>query len=51
MNFIDPIIEHRVIAIKSQFQQIPLHVLAACYSALQWITLQMEMSCPIKQLS
>lgn len=51
MKYIGLIIERRVTANKSQFQRIPLHVPPAHYSALLWITLQMEMSCPIKQFS
>lgn len=51
MNYIDPIIEHRVTADDTQIQQIPLHVPPARYSAPLWITIQMEMSCPIKQFS
>ncbi len=51
MNYISPIIEHRVTANDTQIQQIPLHVPPARYSALLWITIQMEMSCPIKQFS
>lgn len=51
MNYIGPIIEHGVTASETQIQQIPLHVPPARYSALLWITIQMEMSCPIKQFS
>lgn len=51
MNYIGPIIEHGVIANETQIRQIPLHVPAALYSALLRISIQMEMSCPIKPFS
>lgn len=49
MIYINPTTDERVKTIKSQLQQIPLHVSLAHYRALLWITLLMKMSCSSKK--